>query len=241
MKVFTIAIGAAAVAAVLSLPNRATAQDSQGQSQPVPSIVTTGEALVRRAPDQAFITLAVETRARNPKDAQQQNAEQMTAVQQRVIAAGIVKDAIRTTGYRIQQEFDYPNGRRVPREYVARNGLEIRLDSVERTGEILDATVQAGATSVTGVRFELKDRNALEREALRLAVQDARARAEALAEGAGRTIDRVLKIDDSRQPVVAFRQMEMSARAAAADGAPTPIEVGLVEVRAEVQLTVSIK
>ncbi len=239
MKVSTMAIGAAAMAAVLALPTSVTGQDAQ--NQPVPSIVTTGEAVVRRPPDQAFITLAVETRARNPKDAQQQNAELMTAVQQRVAAAGIAKDAVRTTGYRIQQEFDYPNGRRVPREYVARNGLEIRLDSIERTGEILDAMVQAGATSVTGVRFELKDRNAVEREALRLAVQDARTRAEALADGAGRTVDRILKIDDSRQPVVAFRQMEMSARAAAADGAPTPIEAGLVEVRAEVQLTVAIK
>jgi uncharacterized protein YggE len=207
---------------------------------PVPSIVTTGEAVIRRAPDQAFINAAVETRARNPRDAQRQNAEIMTAVQQRVAEAGIPKDAVRTTGYSIQQEFDFTNGRRTPRDYVARNGVEIRLDAVERTGDILDAVVQAGATNIEGVRFDLKDRQAVEREALRLAVVDARARADALAAGAGRTVDRVLHIDDSRQPVVpVMRVQAMAARAA--EAAPTPIEPATIEIRAQVALTVAIK
>ena len=106
-------------------------------------------------------------------------------------AAGIDKDAVQTTGYSIHQEFDFPNGRRVPREYVARNGVEIRLDAVERTGELLDAVVESGATTVTGVRFDLRDRAGAEREALRQAVQDARLRAEALATGRAPDADRV--------------------------------------------------
>ena len=56
----------------------------------------------------------------------------MTAVQARVAGAGIPKDAVRTLGYNIQQEFDFTNGRRVPRDYVARNAIEVRLDAVER-------------------------------------------------------------------------------------------------------------
>ena len=140
-----------------------------------PSIVTTGEAVVRRAPDQAFVTVSVESRARNPRDAQRLNAETMTAVQQRIAAAGVPKDAVRTLGYNIQQEFDYVENRRVARGYLARNAVEVRVDAIDRTGEVLDAAVQAGATSVASVRFDLKDRAAAEREALRLAVVDARA------------------------------------------------------------------
>jgi uncharacterized protein YggE len=202
--------------------------------------VTTGEALVRRAPDQAFVSLAIESRARNPKDAQKQNAEAVAAVQQKLAAAGLAKDAIRTLGYIIHQEFDFANGRRVPREYLARNALEARVDAVERTGEIIDAAVQAGATSVSAVRFDLRDRAGAEREALRLAVADARARAEAAAAGAGRTVDRVLKIEDIRQPVMPPpRPMMMRA---SADAAPeTPIEPGQIEIHATVTLTVSIK
>src|SRR4051812_44995024 len=121
-----------------------TASAQEPVASQVPSIVTSGEAIVRRAPDQAVIYASVETRARNPRDAQRQNADSMTVVQKQISDAGIAKDAVRTTGYSVQQEFDYANGRRVPREYVARNGVEVRLDAIERTGEILDVLVQAG-------------------------------------------------------------------------------------------------
>jgi len=211
------------------------------QEPAVPSIVTTGDAVVRRAPDRAFLVATVETRARDPKEAQSQNAKLMSAVQARVAAAGIPKDAVRTLGYNIQQEFDFTNGRRIPRGYVARNAVEARVDALESLGELLDAVVQAGATSISGVRFDLRDRAGAEREALRLAVVDARARAEAAAAGVGRTIDRVLRIDDARRDVPRPMPMGMMAREVAqADVAP-PIEAGEIEIRAQATLTVSIK
>jgi len=207
----------------------------------VPSIVTSGEATVKRAPDQAFVMLAVETRARAPRDAQRLNAEGMTAVQQRLTAAGIPREAIRTTGYNIQQEFDFTNGRRIPREYVARNGIEVRLDAVERVGEVLDLAVQAGATNVGSVRFDIKDRGGAEREALQLAVGDARKRAEAMAAGAGQSLGRILRIDDGRPPAMPMPVPMMRMSAAAAEATPTPIESGSIEIHAVVSLTVEIR
>jgi len=234
------------LAAILAVSTVAfvPAAAAQGQpDRPIPSIVTTGEAVIRRAPDQAMVTASVETRARNPRDAQRQNAEAMAAVQQRITALGIEADAVRTLGYTIHQEVDFVNGRRVPREYLARNALEIRIDAIERAGEILDAVVQAGATSVGGIRFDLRDRAGAEREALRLAVADARRRAEAAAAGAGVTIERVIRIDDTRQPrIYPERQVMMLESARAANVAPeTPIEPGVIEIRSEVTLTVGIK
>ena len=70
------------------------------------------------------------------------------------------------------------------------------IDALERLGDLLDAVVEAGATNVGGVRFDLRDRAGAEREALRQAVADARARAEAAASGAGLTIERVIRIED---------------------------------------------
>jgi uncharacterized protein YggE len=216
----------------------AVAQDNTSQ---VPSIVTTGEAVVRRAPDQAFVTVAVESRSKNPREAQRLNAEAMTAVQQRLTAAGVAKDAVRTLGYSIQQEFDYPNGKRTPREFVARNALEVRVEPVDKTGDIIDAAVQAGATAISGVRFELKDRAGAEREALRMAVADARGRADAAASGAGRSVDRVLRIEELRQGAVPPPRPMMMSRAAADASVETPIEPGTIEIHAQVTLTVSIK
>jgi uncharacterized protein YggE len=205
-----------------------------------PVVVTAGEAVVRRAPDRAFVTVSVEARAKSPRDAQRLNAEAMTAVQQRLSQARISKESIRTTGYDLQQEFDFVQGRRVPREFVARNGVEVRVDDVARTGEVVDAVVQSGATSVSGIRFDLQDRETVEREALRLAVADARARADAAAAGAGRTVDRVLRIEDSRD-VGSSPPRPMLNYARAAEAPQTPIEPGLIEIRARVTLTSSMK
>ena len=229
------------LAAVSLVPSRAWA--AQDAAQQIPSIVTTGQAVVRRAPDQAFVTVAVESRAKEPRTAQRQNAESMTAVQQRIVAAGIARDALRTLGYTIQQQVDYVNGRRVPREYVARNSIEVRLDDVERVGDVLEAAVAAGANAVHSIRFELKDRAAAEREALRLAVADARARADAAAAGAGRAVDRILKIEDAFAPPPMPKQMMETFRSAAAASADVevPIEAGVIEIRSQVTLTVSIK
>ena len=211
-------------------------------AQPAPPdvIVATGEAVVMRAPDRAFVTVTVETRAKAPRDAQRINAEAMTAVQQRLDQARVPKDAVRTRGYELQQEFDFTNGKRVPREFVARNAIEVRVDEVGRAGELLDVAVQSGATATGGVRFDLRDREGAEREALRLAVADARARAEAAAAGAGRAIDRVIKVEDVREsgsPV----PRPMLAMARVADAPSTPIEPGLIEIHARVTLTAAMR
>jgi uncharacterized protein YggE len=228
------------VIAILALPAGAAAQAPP--APPVPAIVANGEAVVRRAPDQGFVTASVESRAKSPRDAQRQNADTMAAVQKRVLAAGIPSDAIRTLGYTIHQEFDFVQGKRVPRDYLARNALEIRVDAIDRVGEILDVAVQAGATTVSDVRFELKDRASAEREALRLAVADARARADAAAAGVGRQVGQILRIEDGVREVPPVPRPMAVARMAA-QGAPveTPIEPGTIEIRANVTLTVGIK
>ncbi|MBW8865927.1 MAG: SIMPL domain-containing protein [Acidobacteria bacterium] len=115
--------------------------------EPTNVVITTGEAIVQRAPDRAFVTIASEARAKASREAQRQNADTMAAVRQRLTQAGIATDAVRTLGIDLQQEFDFPQGRRVPREYVARNTIEVRIDDLARVGDVLDAAVQAGATS----------------------------------------------------------------------------------------------
>lgn len=198
-------------------------------------IVTAGTAVLQRTPDVAFVSLAIESRARTPREAQQQNAASAAAVVKRLNELSIPADARRTIGLRLEQEFDNVNGRRISKGFLASNALEVRVDDVARAGEIADAAVQAGATSLQGIRFDLKDRAAAEREAIRLAVADARGRADAAAAGAGLAIDRVLKIEEGERPPSPRPVMAMRSEAA------TVVEPGLIEVRSTVTLTVSIK
>jgi uncharacterized protein YggE len=223
---------------LLLAPALAAAQ----QLRPEPLVVTTGEGLIQAVPDRAWVNITAESRASNPREAQKRNAEAMTPVQEKLRAAGIPADAIKTIAYDLQQEWDFVNNRRVSRGYVARNTVEVRVDAIERVGEVLEIAVGSGATSVGGIRFDLKDRAKLEREALRLAVADARAKAEAAAAGAGQSIARVVRIEEqgmARPPMPYLR--EVAALQTDRDASAPPISAGQMELRAQVTLTAELK
>lgn len=210
-------------------------------STEAPVIVTTGEGVVKTTPDRVWITIAAESRAKSPRDAQRANADAMKTVLDKLKALGLPADAIRTAGYDLQPQFDYVNGKQSLREYLARNTVEVRVDEVARAGDVLDAAVGSGATSVSGVRFDLKDRTAAERDALRKAVADARGRADAAAAGAGMHVDRVVKIEEQRVMTPEPRPVMMTRQAMVAESAVTPMAPGELEVRATVTMTSSIK
>jgi len=222
------------------LPMSVSAQTPQAAE---PIVIMSGEGLIKATPDQAWVMLATESRSKNPKDAQSQNANTMAAAQQKLVAAGIPKDAIRTLSYDLQLESDWVNGRMVPRGYVARNLVEVRLDDISRVGEVIDVAVTSGVNAVQGVRFDLKKRAELEREALKRATADARLRAEAAAAGAGRTIDRVIRIEEpgSRPYPMPTPMMARQSMAADKQMETTPIVAGEIEIRANVVITATLK
>ncbi len=150
-------------------------------------------------------------------------------------------DAIRTTAYELHPEFDYANNRQTLRGYVARNSIEVRVDEITRIGDVLGVAVGSGATSVGGLRFDLRDRVGADREALRLAVQDARLRADAAAAVAGVQVMSVLRIEEQRMFDPGPRPMmrQMAAESMAAD-AP-PITPGAIEFRSTVTMTVMVR
>jgi uncharacterized protein len=221
------------------VPLTATAQQLPVPAEP--HVVTSGHGVVQAVPDRAWVTIGAESRASSAREAQRLNTVAMTPIVEKLRAAGIPADAIKTIGYDVQYEWDFVNNRRVGRGYVARNTVEVRIDAIERVGEMLEIAGTSGATTLGGIRFDLKDRTKLEREALRLAVADARGKADAIAAGAGRTIERILRIEEqgvSGGPVPMYRR-EMAAQGAVAG--PPPIEAGQTELRAQVTITAILK
>jgi uncharacterized protein YggE len=228
------------LAAIFASPGLAQTPAPPIVSPLQPTVVTNGQAMVTARPDRAFVTIATESRSRNSAEAQKQNAAAMTAVLQKIEQAGVPKDAVRTVGYELQPEFDYANGRQTFRTYVARNTVEVRLDDIDRIGVVIDAAAAGGATTISGIRFDVRNRAALERDALRQAVADARARAEAAAAGAGVTIDRIVRIEEGGAPEIPRPMMRMAAQAMERD-ATTPVEPSTIEIHARVTLTASLR
>lgn len=221
-----------------------TATPALAQQQPVQPpprvIVTAGEGIVKRAPDRVWVTVGAESRGRTAPEAQKLNVDAMTAVLDKIRAAGIAADAIQTTGVSLNPEFDFQNGKQTLRGYVARNQVQIRVDDMQKVGDILSAAVGTGATNVSGLRFDLKNRDAAESDALRMAVRDSRRRADAAASGASVEIGGVVRIEDQGVSDV-MPPMPMARTMAMPAAAPVPVEGGEIEIRARVTVTYAIK
>ena len=230
------------VAALLLVPATAQAQQPPAQAERESTVAASGEGVVQAVPDRAWISIGAESRASSAREAQRRNTEAMTPVIDKLKASGVPAEAIRTVQYDLQYEWDYVNNKRVGRGYVARNTIDVRVDAIDRVGEYLEIAVGSGATSLGGIRFDLKDRTRLEREALRLAVADARGKAEAMAGGAGRTVDRILRVDEQgvQSPPMPMMMRREVAQAADASFAP-PIAAGQMEIRASVTVTATLK
>ena len=229
-------------AVVLGVTSAPIAAQPPAPPEPGQVVVTSGEGIVRRAPDRAFVTIASESRARTPQEAQRVNADAMSAVIAQLKTAGVAAEAIQTMGYNLQPEFDYANGKQTLRGYVARNQVQVRVDTLATLGGIISASVVSGATSIGGIRFDVKEREALEREALRNAVADARARADAAAAGAGLRVDRVVRIEEQRDmPVPMGVRGGVTPMMAQRAEVPVPLESGEIEIHARVTLTAAIR
>lgn len=229
-------LSALLLAGLVPLP--AAAQTTMSQPAAQDLVIASGEGVIKRAPDQAFVIVAAEARSRQPNEAQGQNARVATAIRARLAAFTLPDDAVRTMNVDMQPEFDWAGGKQTLRGYLATNVIEVRLDDVTRVGDVVDAVIAAGATRVTGVRFTLKDLQGHEEQALTLASAAALARAKAMASGVGRNIDRVVRLDETGSTSMPPppSPMLMRAMAAQADAPPTPVNAGDVEVRVTVTL-----
>lgn len=208
-------------------------------------VVTQGEATVKQAPDQAWLSVATNTRDTKPDNARQKSAESMIAIQTTLRNTGLSAEAIRTTSYWLTPEMEWKNGRGTVKGYIVHNQIEVRIDKLDCLSEIIDAVNEARNTSVTvsGLRFALKDQKSAEAEALQLAVQNALVRAKAMAAGAQKTLGQIIRIEEPNFGNIhrAEPLMMRKSMVSASESTETPIVIGDIEIRAQIILTVEIQ
>jgi uncharacterized protein YggE len=110
--------------------------------------------------------------------------------------------------------------------------------AISAAGGLVDAAVGAGANTISGPTLSVSDQDARYRDALKQAVEDARAKAEALADAGGFGVGPVSVVTEQSEAPVPFA--ERSAIAAKAADA-TPIEAGTQDVTADVTVTFRIR
>lgn len=198
----------------------ASAQEIQPR---VPEIQTAGRAEVRVPPTHAIVIFTVENSARTAAQAASDNARNSQSTIQSLRSAGIKESEITNGGYGVSQDFE--NGdRRKPRGFIARNLIRVDVP-VASIGKAIDAAVAAGTTNVSPVQFLAGDLSGPRREAIRMAVQEARRDAEALAEASGGSLGRLLSMSSGGTSQPVYRSAEFAVTTAMASGYVQPTDL----------------
>ncbi|MBP1929949.1 uncharacterized protein YggE [Methanolinea mesophila] len=232
----SILIAAAVLLVVLAATGAVSAADTSIEH----TITASGTGSVMGTPDRAQISLAVETENPDVRVAQAANAARMSTVMDALIAAGIPKDALKTTGYNIYPVYDDSKllyGQKIT-AYRVTNTLTVTLHDVSRTGEVIDIGIANGINQANSIRFFLSDEQnqVLRTEALKEATDRAAADARTVASALGVSISSVKSVDigGGYSPVI-YQNYAVSEKSAG--GSSTPIEAGDVTVTATVTVT----
>jgi uncharacterized protein YggE len=215
-----------ALAGAVGLPDLAGAQDP---AQAADSITVSGLGSAKAVPDESQMSFGVETRGATAKGAVSANADAMQAV-----IAALRRAGAREIATEWVSVYPVSDGGRIA-GYSASNSVSAVADVADAPG-VIDAASNAGANDISGPGLSSSNAEALYRDALAKAVDDARLRAETLARAAGRSLGPVTAmVEGGAEPTPMYRA------AAQASDASTPIEPGQQETTATVSVTFTLR
>lgn len=207
-----------------------------GRDETLLTVSATGRSETR--PDEARFVLGVETLTNSAGEASEANNRKMQAVAVALRQFGVAEKDLQTQNLGLNR-IDYGKDRG---RFRAANNVEVRLGEMNRVSEAIASATEAGANLVSGPRLIVSDRENASKSAYANAYRAARSRADAYAEAAGLTVDRVLTIRDGGEsggdyppPPMDAMMTEQMARPVSAP--PPPFNPGMN--RTQVSVTVA--
>lgn len=179
----------------------------------VPQISVSGEGKVKVVPDQATITVTVETKGNNAKDVKKQNDQKMEAVLKLIKKMNLNPADYKTQRVSLNPQYDYEKKKS---NYNATQTIEILLRDLSKYDELMDGVVSEGINRIDNVVFQSSKLAEYQSEARKLAMKEAKLKANDYVSVLGQKIGRAMTISDSSQnyypqPVYArMKSMEMS-------------------------------
>ena len=225
---------AAALAAflVVAFAGIGRPEAARGDTAPPDSVTVLGHGVITVVPDEATVSAGVRTDAATAADALARNAKVMNDIVAALKRAG--GDQLQTQQVSLYPQTGDTNN---VTGYVAQNSVSAH-SKIDGAGALIDAAAAAGANTVDGPTLDVSGRDSLYRDALKKAVDDARAKALALGQAGGFGLGPVSTVTEqgaAAQPV--FAQASASAKSDSA----TPVEPGTQDITADVTVTFRIR
>ena len=206
-----------------------------------------GYATIDAMPDLVTVYFSVETKADTATEAKNNNSEIMENVLTALMLEGFDRDEIVTENFNVYPNYIWDDKGRTEDGYIATHSVKVEMsaDKFDKVGNVVDAGVDAGA-NINYINFELsvEKQNEYKAEAMKLAAQDARIKAESVAQGFGKNVGKLVSISVSEfgyYPWNVFSARGGMEDVALAKEAATSIQPGEREISATVSAVYKIK
>lgn len=222
---------------------------STSAQTPVPDsdrrvITVDGTGTVKLDPDTADVSLGVLTQDASLATAQDQNSAATQAILDALTADGIAAEDVVTSGYWIYPINEYDdNGNMVGvTGYQVNTTLTVTIRDTSIVGQVLDDAVAAGANQVNSISFYVENTDEAASQARRQAIENAKAKADEMAEAAGVIVVGVYSIEEVSSPDATPVQYDMAESAPMGRGGagPVPVSPGQASVTVQVQVVYEI-
>lgn len=204
------------------------------------TIAVSGQGEVQAEPDQAIVTLGVESRKPKLEGARAEVAKTIEAVLKLTRDLKIDQKYVRATRINVQPEYNWDNNARARNliGYFVSRQVEVDLRDLDKLGSLLEKATDLGVNQLGDPRLESSKRRDLEREALAKAVQDARLNAAAVAKAAGAKLGaaRTISASSGFVPVPMMARAKTMAMSAEAGDAAQTYQSGQMTFNGNVQV-----
>lgn len=219
----------------LTLPSLAQDTGSPAPTSADRTVTVSGTATIKAKPDEAVVSLGVQTEANTAQAALADNATKMTALIAALMDRGVAKDDIATSYVSIYPTYGN-NGMDIT-GYQAVNQIDVTIRDISKVGEVIDDAVKAGANLSNGITFKLSDENQGVNQALADAVANARSKAETLAGAGDAQLGQVVSIQEGSAGYTPPIYYGRDLAASSAGAASTPIQAPTLETQVSVTVT----
>lgn len=170
---------------------------SYGQEiKQVPQISVTGEGKVKVIPDQVAITVTIETKGNIAKDVKNQNDQKTEAVLKFIKKMNLAPADYKTQRVSLNPQYDYEKKKHI---YNATQTIEILLKEVSKYDELMEGLVDEGINRIDNVIFKSSKLAQYQSEARKLAMKEAKLKAEDYVSVLGQKLGRAMTISDNSQ------------------------------------------
>lgn len=204
--------------------------------KPIPTVNVAGEGKIKIVPDQVAITIAVESKGNNSAEVKKENDTKIDAVLKSIKKFAIAKEDFQTTRVALYPNYDYEKKKQT---YTATQTVEILLRDLSKYDALMSELTTTGVNRIDNVEFKSSKFQQLQSDARKLAVKDAKAKAEDFATGLGQKIGKAVSISDNSQGYQPPRPVMYKTMAMAADGAAERETLAPGELEVVVNVNVS--